>query len=291
MNDLVSVIVPIYNVEKYLDGCLQSIERQTYTHLQVILVEDGSTDGSRIIAERFVCRNSGWELHLRPNGGLSAALNDGVRFVRGDYIAFVDSDDSIEPDFIDRLHKNAVEFGADIVCSNLGEKDVLLNPRQYWKLFPRDPLLCVARWNKLYRSSVFSESGYQFPEGRVGEDLFHAIALFRGCVSFFVSPWAGYHYRNNPESISHNHKLNDWLDILDGWIALSTFFRSLYENNEMAIYATNNAIEYFHKMRRSYPNAKAELKKGKKIVKNGLIWHQAGIKNRLRYLRFFFISK
>ena len=291
MNALVSLIIPIYNVEQYLDECLRSVEMQTHRNLQVILVNDGSTDQSMHIASKYASRNEGWELHNRHNGGLSAALNTGMEVVRGEYVAFVDSDDFVEPDFIERLLRNLLLFNADVSCCNLGEREQELDVFGYWALFPNNNLFCVSRCNKLYRRSMFTEHNYRFPEGKVGEDLFHAIALFRGNTTFCVSPWKGYRYRNNPKSISHNHNVNDWLNILEGWTQLSFLFRSIYGNNTLALYALGNSLEYFRRMKTSYPCRKHELRLAKRMVSGALIWKGVELKNVLRFLRFILVSR
>ncbi|MGN0347048.1 MAG: glycosyltransferase family 2 protein [Lachnospiraceae bacterium] len=113
--NLVSIVIPIYNVEKYLDACLTSVARQTYRPLEVILVDDGSVDGSAGIATRYVREYSFFSLYTRENGGLSAARNTGMEHATGKYIYFLDSDDYLEETAIETLVNEATEKNADVV--------------------------------------------------------------------------------------------------------------------------------------------------------------------------------
>ena len=111
----ISVIVPFYNVEAYLEECLDSILGQDFDGFEVLLVDDGSPDGSRAIAERYAARDPRVRIITRENGGLGAARNTGVRAARGRFLTFVDSDDALAPGALRRLHETAVRTGSDIV--------------------------------------------------------------------------------------------------------------------------------------------------------------------------------
>lgn len=114
MNDLISVIVPIYNVQDYLDKCINSIINQTYTNLEVILVNDGSTDDSEKICLNYMKNDGRIKYYKKINGGLADARNFGLEHATGKYIAFVDSDDYIEVAMFERMHDNITEYNADI---------------------------------------------------------------------------------------------------------------------------------------------------------------------------------
>src|SRR5262245_49257762 len=118
MAELVSVVVPIYNVAAYLRDCLDSVRRQSYPHLQVVLVDAGSTDHSGTIAEEFVARDPRFRLVRRTNGGLSAARNTGIRHARGELLAFVDSDDVLPVYAYELLVLALRHSGADFVSGN-----------------------------------------------------------------------------------------------------------------------------------------------------------------------------
>src|SRR4051794_27224211 len=109
-----SVVVPIYNVEEFLEPCLDSLAEQTFTDLQVVMVDDGSTDRSGAIAEAYAARDPRFELVRRPNGGLSAARNTGIEAATGDYLAFVDSDDLVTKNAYELLVGTLEETGSDL---------------------------------------------------------------------------------------------------------------------------------------------------------------------------------
>ena len=112
MNQKISVVIPVYNVERYLDRCLQSVVNQTYTNLQILLVDDGSTDGSGRLAEQWASRDARIVVLHKPNGGLSDARNYAMRYAEGEYWAFVDSDDFIRPQMMEGLLKACLQHEA-----------------------------------------------------------------------------------------------------------------------------------------------------------------------------------
>jgi CDP-glycerol glycerophosphotransferase len=180
----ISVVVPIYNVEPYLDECLDSIAGQTFRDLEVVMVEDGSTDNSRAIAERFAAKDDRFRLVTQPNGGLGKARNTGVEAARGEFLAFVDSDDYLAPDALELLHGAMEETGSDFATGNVrrlqsqGIRKTLFLAEAFAKTrlkthvseFPAliaDRLAC----NKLFRRSFWDKQGRSFPEGVMNEDI------------------------------------------------------------------------------------------------------------------------
>ena len=116
MNELVSVVVPVYKVEPYLERCIRSIIGQTYENLEIILVDDGSPDQCGAICDRFAQEDTRIKVYHKPNGGLSDARNYGVNRASGTYIAFIDSDDYISPHYIEYLYQLMVKYDADVSC-------------------------------------------------------------------------------------------------------------------------------------------------------------------------------
>jgi CDP-glycerol glycerophosphotransferase len=180
----ISVVVPIYNVERYLDECLESIAAQTFSDLEVVMVNDGSTDGSAAIAEAFAARDGRFRLVSRPNGGLSRARNTGIEAAGGEFLAFVDSDDALPPNAYELLHDALAKTGSDFATGNFhrltpfGIKRFTFASRafrqtrlkthvtEFWQL-----LADRTAWNKLWRRSFWDENGFRFPEGVVHEDI------------------------------------------------------------------------------------------------------------------------
>ena len=119
MDSLVSVIVPVYKVEKYLSKCLDSIVNQTYKNLEIILVDDGSPDNSGKICDEYAQKDSRIKVIHKENGGLSSARNAGLDIATGEYIAFADSDDSVHLDFVEKLYRAIKEENADIACCSV----------------------------------------------------------------------------------------------------------------------------------------------------------------------------
>jgi CDP-glycerol glycerophosphotransferase len=181
---MISVVVPIYNVEDYVAECLESVAAQTVDDLEVVMVDDGSTDSSAAIARAFAARDSRFRLLSRPNGGLSRARNTGIEAARGDFIAFLDSDDLLPPDAYELLLRALEQTGSDFATGNVLRRNSWGTSQA---LFLADtfaatrlgthvtefPLLLADRtaWNKLWRRRFWDEHAGRFPEGVVHEDI------------------------------------------------------------------------------------------------------------------------
>ena len=215
MDDLVSIIVPVYNVEKYLGKCLKSILRQTYSPVEVILVDDGATDESGRICDKYAARDSRIVVIHQQNGGLSAARNAGIDAARGAYYAFVDSDDYILPDMIEKLAALCTRFNADIamcamrgpeVAGNTGGIKVMRRD-EYMPLILKDVIpsyMC----NKLFRCVLFE--GIRFPLGMVAEDMAIAHRLFNAAQIVAQTDEPLYVYCcERPDNISHSGR--NWI--------------------------------------------------------------------------------
>lgn len=176
----VSVVVPIYNVEKYLDRCLESLVNQTFQAIEIICVNDGSPDQSQKIVDDYQAKYPHLIKSLiKENGGLGDARNYGLAHATGKYICFVDSDDWVELEMIEEMYQNAIENESDIVCCGLRRIDehgnVLSREQLDFKkeYDPKEALvtLAPAAWNKLYRKGLFDETGIKYPVGLWYEDL------------------------------------------------------------------------------------------------------------------------
>lgn len=188
----ISVIIPVYQVEKYLAKCLDSVINQTYHNLEIILVDDGSTDRCPSICDEYAARDARIKVIHQTNKGLSAARNSGLQIASGELISFVDSDDYIEPRMLEILSDRMNDTDADIVIGNYvfisesGEIDLSLSWRiQAEELNSQEALsklqtpfnwFYVPAWNKLYRRELFDD--ISFPEGKLNEDQFVVHKLF-----------------------------------------------------------------------------------------------------------------
>lgn len=216
MNYLVSIVVPIYKVEKYLSKCLDSIASQTYTNIQVILVNDGSPDGCQKICEDYCRKDKRFYLICKENGGLASARNAGLNMVEGDFIVCVDSDDWIEPNMVEILLKNMIENNAEMsVCSffedrNGGVKneffskknDFLSQEEAVKRLITPGKFYGFA-WNKMYRSSLLGSQRYDESIFK-GEDSPFSLEYVLKCKKIVVQDIPLYHYRIDSVSISRS---------------------------------------------------------------------------------------
>ena len=205
-----SIVVPVYNVEAYLDNCLASLQAQDFADFEVICVNDGSTDGSREILSEWESRFPQMKVIDRENGGLSAARNTGLETASGDYVVFVDSDDWVEPTMLSRLAEEA--HGEDMICfacrkSDSGATDTLI-PEQSdgWNYYNRHalehhevPFVCV--WQRCYRRKFLLENNLCFREGILHEDNEFTPRACLNAKRIKVIPDVLYNYRIRSGSI------------------------------------------------------------------------------------------
>ena len=190
MNDKISIIVPIYKVEKYLDKCVESLVTQTYTNLEIILVDDGSPDKCPEMCDKWAERDSRIKVIHKPNGGLSDARNAGMKEVKGEYVAFIDSDDCVAVEFIEKLYNVMQKEQSDIVeCEvfKFAENEIPSpvyddNTVESFDTVKGLSLLIAGDrfhqhvWNKLYRSEI--ALSVEFAKGKLNEDEFWTYQIF-----------------------------------------------------------------------------------------------------------------
>lgn len=231
----VSVIVPIYNVEDYLEECLDSLAAQTYGNYEVLVVDDGSLDGSRAIAERYAAADHRVTIVTRPNGGLGAARNTGVRTARGKYLTFLDSDDTLPPYALGLLVDKAQETGADITVGALRRFDsnrswlptwverVHLEQRTLARVEEFLPLLRnLYTCDKLFSTSFWREQDLWFREGVAYEDQPLVTQLYARARRIAVVDDVVYNYRARDDKSSISQQtasLKDLRDRIAAWHA------------------------------------------------------------------------
>ena len=209
MNKTISVIVPVYNVAAYLPQCLESIQNQDYRDLQVLLIDDGSTDGSGAICDQFAAQDDRVQVIHQKNGGAAAAKNAGLRAARGEYLSFVDSDDYLEPNVYGFLVKILEETQADAVQGAFQEvyrsrteekslKPETLEGYDYLLRFPKD-FTCALLWNKLYRREIFA--GVFFEEGHKIDDEYFTYQGFLKPRKLVCTDRVIYNYRKRASSV------------------------------------------------------------------------------------------
>lgn len=208
MKPAVSVIVPVYKVEQYLDKCVQSILDQTFRDFELLLVDDGSPDKCGDMCEAWAKKDSRIRVIHKPNGGLSDARNAGIVQANGDYLLFVDSDDWIEKDMLATLYGLIREADADMACCNFRSvnedgsqhwDDAVITPgvwteEDFWKQFfsSNAQTYCNVAWNKLYKKELFDTVRY--PVGRINEDVYILYDLVSQCKKIAATDQIGYYY-------------------------------------------------------------------------------------------------
>ena len=306
---LISVIVPVYRVEKYLERCVKSILSQTYKNLEVILVDDGSPDQCPAICDACAERDARVKVIHQENKGLSGARNAGIDAASGEYLAFVDSDDYVSPHFIEELYQllqdtgcaigqcrfsyvkgdGLVEEGDSAFCIYRGESlmEQLYGPEEKATCF-------VVAWNKLYRAELFKETGIRYPEGRIHEDEATTYRLFHEAkkLAFLDRALYGY-YTENGGSITSvfSAKRLQWLTAHEERIAF--FKKNGYEKLLPAAYRKlcDACITFYFRCTEQVKDAeelKKELRKRLETYRaNGAAWIAAlPLKTRMGYELF-----
>lgn len=240
-----SIIVPIYNVELYLEQCLESLRIQDYSDYEVICVNDGSTDSSRKILTAWETRMPQMRVIDRANGGLSAARNTGLQAATGDYVVFVDSDDWVEASMLSKLAK--VTDGNDMVCFACRRTDNnahdTLQPEQSggWEYYNRHALehrevafVCV--WQRCYRREFLIENGLRFREGILHEDNEFTPRVCLKAEKTKVIPDVLYNYRVRPGSIMTSRGLRSKESLIAIGNELSELFAHETEVDKTTVY-------------------------------------------------------
>ena len=227
-NDLISIIIPVYKVEKYLEKCIQSVINQTYENLQIILVDDGSPDNCGKICDEYAKKDHRIEVIHKSNGGLSDARNKGLEIAKGEYIGFVDSDDYIEADMYEVLYNLLKQYNADVsICNfytvsqgkiSIKNADNGINEYNRIEILKEillDKNIQSYAWNKLYKKELFDEIKY--PIGKKYEDIGTTFYLLEKCNKVVVTGKSEYYYINRQDSIVNNvteSTITDYIELI-----------------------------------------------------------------------------
>lgn len=291
--DLISIIVPVYKVEKYLDRCVKSIINQTYKNLEIILIDDGSPDQCPYMCEEWSKRDPRIKVIHKQNGGLSDARNEGLKISTGEFIGFVDSDDWIAPKMYERLLNAIIVDQSDIAQCNVKmvwennlHSRILLQPNNC--VLKRDEaqleLLNESKlkqpvWNKLYRKNIIK--GIPFEKGKYHEDVFWSYQAIGNAESVSIIDYIGYYYWQHAESIMGEKYSLKRLDAVEGKCNRQEYFRKyfpeleskalidlwftcLYQGQavlrELKKGEKAQALEFLNKVLCKYPITKNEIK-------------------------------
>lgn len=217
----VTVVVAVYNIEKYIEKCIQSIIRQTWKEMEILLVDDGSTDESGNICDQYAKTDDRIRVIHKVNGGISDVRNVGLEEALGTYLLYVDGDDYIAPECVENAVKCAERHKAEVVIFDYQEVEEATGRRERWSMeIPREKKLTVKEcpsllittpcpWNKLYRMSLWERCGLRYPEGKVYEDLTITPQLLLNAESIVYmdsEPLYSYILREGSIMRSHNFK-------------------------------------------------------------------------------------
>ena len=306
MNELISIVIPIYNVELFLPRCLDSVIRQTYSNIEIILVNDGSTDGSGKIAEEYATKDERVYLYNKENGGLSDARNYGIERINGKYLTFIDSDDYVALNYIETLYSLMKKNEADMVIGGseyvfdetmidtapVIEEDSVLNKNQAL-LRALKVEMRQSAWGKLYKAELFEK--IRFPKGKLYEDLAVVFDIINLSNKIVVTNTPLYKYFIRSGSImqsTFNKKHLDEIEIIETAMSRVKEIHPEYDEYIRArlIYS------YFVVLRRillvdsndsNLKNYKEELKVKIKNNSKGLYWSKKVKKNLKLKLLFY----
>lgn len=279
----ISVIVPVYKAEKYLPLCLESIAAQTiFDKIQLVLVDDGSPDDCGRICDEFAKKHSNTLVIHKENGGVSSARNAGLDAATGEYIGFVDSDDTIAPDYYEKLLDAAEQNGCDMAFGSFvliyKNEKIISEPwhstgtvidKSGIKRFA-EKMLCDGMqnsvWSKLFKTSIIKDHGINFPIGvKIGEDKMFVLQFLRYCNSAVCTGDNGYYYMDVGSSAMHSDKkMAELLSVYDReaemFIALGLDKDSVYKKKSVFLF---NELADF--LQRCYTNAPSQAKAAIKL--------------------------
>lgn len=228
MNKLISVIVPVYNVEQYLEKCIDSIINQTYKNLEIILVDDGSTDNSGNLCDLLAKKDSRIVVYHKENGGLSSARNFGIDKANGEFIGFIDSDDYIDNDMYETLYNLIKKDKSDVSMCGLYNiyanrkdsqvkevKKYLMNAEEAIQMVLDSKITSVTAVNKLYRKEIFNNLRYDL--GKTSEDAFIIVRLLDKCNLISMTNERKYYYYHRTNSITKKPFSEKSRDVLDAY--------------------------------------------------------------------------
>lgn len=236
-NQTISVIVPVYNAELYLNQCVQSIVDQSYQKLEIILVDDGSSDNSGFLCDTWAKRDSRITVIHKKNGGSAQARNVGLEYASGQYIGFVDSDDYLHPDMYQTLlyslnhtHSDIAECGYHMVSTDRSpvrnaviEKPVILKTEAAMKAHIEDKICRQLVWNKLYEKKVIGQT--RFIEGKFIDDEFFTYRVIGNAAQVAVLRGQLYYYRQQQNSAMHQSYSLKRLDALDAKLMRANYIK------------------------------------------------------------------
>lgn len=228
MEPKISIIVPVYNVEQYLERCVESLINQTHKNIEIILVDDGSKDNSGKLCDELAQRDSRIVVYHKENGGLSDARNYGIDKATSDYVGFVDSDDFVDEDMYEILLSNLLKYDSEISFCRLNDvyndeitkdntenKPYLMTSEQAIKMVLEAKVFSVTAVNKLYKKSLFDQ--IRFDKGKIAEDAFIMVDLLSRCEKIAATEAKKYYYMHRENSITTQKFTSKFLNVIEAY--------------------------------------------------------------------------
>lgn len=294
MNDLISIVIPVYKVEKYISRCIDSVINQTYRNLEIILIDDGSPDRSGEICDLYASEDYRIKVIHNSNKGVSNARNTGLREAKGKYISFVDSDDYVSERYIEHLYKILIENGADISCcnfeytyeeqkKNITKKKLRNNKKSeniiiYGKIEALEELLYqknidTSVWGKLFKRETFNN--VFFPEGKIYEDFGTVYKTMMNSNKIVYSNEKQYYYLQRETSTIGRKFQKEDFDMLELAKEMKKNVTELYPELEGAVESRILDMDFYFLRRmdkkeylQQYLEIKNDIKKNRKNVYN-----------------------
>ena len=291
---MISIIIPIYNSEKYLKECLTSIQQQSYKNFEAILINDGSSDGSIKICEDFCLKDDRFRLFDQQNQGVSKARNKGILVSKGENIMFVDSDDYLECDALKIINSNIKNsdlfcFGYSLLFKNKKTQVLLKNSSNNFNYISKnillDNYLGGYLWNKVFKRVILKDNNICFKENvHFCEDLLFVNDYLKYCYNIYYLNLSLYNYRMRKSSVSYNFYSEKNISILDSYETLAKMYKTIDEVYNK--FCWEYIINYYKfKKMAQQTNKKINasiLKEEKKLIKN---------QNALKRISFYFLKR
>lgn len=273
---LISIIVPIYNVEKYLNKCLDSLINQTYKNIEIILVDDGSTDRCPEICDQYIRKDNRIKVIHKKNGGLSSARNRGIKEAKGQYLLFIDSDDYIDINTCYELVKSLKKEEVDIIqfkkrtfiegevldnvynANKCSSNYTVYNNKEAYDIYMNNGQFTREAWDKLYARSLFDD--IEYPEGRLAEDLATTYKLILKAKKLGFLDRELYYYLIRKDSIMGQKSIKLMEDACKGHLEIYEYNKKCYKNHvkqSMTNYY-NNLVKLYCRLSNEYKKENSE---------------------------------
>lgn len=309
MDNIISIVLPVYNVEQYLERCLESVIHQTYRNLEIICINDGSTDSSLDICKAYAEKDSRIVIVDQENKGLAYVRNKGIELATGNYIAFIDSDDYVDSCYIEKLYESLLEKQADIVVANVryeqkDKESYCLLKANYDPdhVMNKQEAMCdylsaeggIGNYivNKLYVKEMFA--GIHFPENKLFEDAYTMFKILNNANRVYMKPNVYYHYCLREDSITgaYDPAGSDNFDLLEGNISKTEYICQNFPDlgNLAFHHLFLSYLGIFYRVIPVYDKKKDKMKEYFHIVKKIKKKYQIKFIDKKNYLIYLIMS-